>query len=125
MAHKGRATSDVTFNPDDPPEAYTNPTIQPRIAKYTTVARQVRGPDFDPVRGPLGPETVIRIGEGWKHGRYFVGDSLLVPRDVPTLSQVRSRDRATSSAPSIERRPSVTETLNATFQVISVLFVLH
>jgi hypothetical protein len=103
MPHKGRATSDVTFNPDDPPEAYTNPTIQPRIAKYTTVARQVRGPDFDPVREPLDPETVVRIGEGRKHGRYFIGDSLLVPRDVPTLSQVRSRDRATSSAPPIER----------------------
>jgi hypothetical protein len=125
MAHKGRATSDVTFNPDNPPEAYTNPTIQPRIAKYTTVARQVCGPDFDPVREPLDPETVVRIGEGRKHGRYFVGDSLMVPRDVPTLSKVRSRDRATSSAPPIERRPSVTETLNATFQVISVLFVLH
>jgi hypothetical protein len=63
MAHKGRATSDVTFNPDDPPEAYTNPTIQPLIAKYTTVARQVRGPDFDPVREPLHPETVVRIGQ--------------------------------------------------------------
>jgi hypothetical protein len=125
MAHKGRATSDVTFNPDNPPEAYTNPIIQPRIAKYTTVARQVRGLDFDPVREPLDPETVVRIGEGRKHGRYFVGDSLLVPRDVPTLSQVRSRDRATSSAPPIERQPSVIETLNAIFQVVSVLSVLH
>jgi hypothetical protein len=94
MAHKGRATSDVTFNPDDPPEAYNNPTIQPRIAKYTTVARQVRGPDFDPVREPLDSEIVVMIGEGRKHGRYFVGDSLLVSRDVPTLSQIRSRVRA-------------------------------
>jgi hypothetical protein len=75
MAHKGRAMSDVTFNPDDPPEAYTNPTIQPRITKYTTVARQVRRPNFDPVREHLDPETVVRIGEGGKHGRYFVGDS--------------------------------------------------
>jgi hypothetical protein len=61
MAHKGRAMSDVTFNPDNPPEAYTNPTIQPRIAKYTTVARQVRGPDFDPVREPLDLETVVSL----------------------------------------------------------------
>jgi hypothetical protein len=104
---------------------YTNPTIQPRIVKYTTVARQVRGPDFDPVREPLDPESVVRIGESRKHGRYFVGNSLLVPRDVSTLSQVRCRDRVTSSAPPIERRPNVTETLHATFQVISVLSVLH
>jgi hypothetical protein len=45
MTHKGRAMSDVTFNPEslttpdvtfnpnDPPEAYNNPTIQPRITK--------------------------------------------------------------------------------------------
>ena len=49
MAHKGKATSDVTFNVDDPPEAYSNPTIQPRITNYVTTAREVRGPDFDPV----------------------------------------------------------------------------
>jgi hypothetical protein len=89
------------------------------------MARKVHGPDFDPVREPLDPEIVVKIGEGRKHGQYFVGDSLLVPRDVPTLSQVRSRDRATSSAPPIERRPSITETFQATFQVISVLSVLH
>jgi hypothetical protein len=26
MAHKGKATSDITYNPDDGPEAYSNPT---------------------------------------------------------------------------------------------------
>jgi hypothetical protein len=27
MAHKGKATSDVTYNPDDGPEAYNNPAV--------------------------------------------------------------------------------------------------
>jgi hypothetical protein len=30
MTHKGKATSDV-YNPDDPPEAYTNRTVYNRI----------------------------------------------------------------------------------------------
>jgi hypothetical protein len=32
MAHKGKATSDVTYNPDDGPEAYSNPVVY----HYTT-----------------------------------------------------------------------------------------
>jgi hypothetical protein len=30
LAHKGKATaSETTYNPDDPPEAYSNPSIHP------------------------------------------------------------------------------------------------
>jgi hypothetical protein len=90
MAHKGKVTYDVTFNLDDLPEAYTNTTIQPRVTKHTTMAWEVCGSNFDSVREPLDLETIIRIGEGRKHGRYFVADCLLVPCDVPTLSQVQS-----------------------------------
>jgi hypothetical protein len=37
MAHKGKATSDVTYNLDDGPEAYTNPAVHSRLSEYTTV----------------------------------------------------------------------------------------
>jgi hypothetical protein len=66
---KAKAKADVTFNVDDPPEAYINPTIQSRITRYVTPAREVRGPDFDPVREPLDEESVMRSGEGKMHGR--------------------------------------------------------
>jgi len=33
MAHKGRATSDVSYNPADPPEAYSNPSVHTRITE--------------------------------------------------------------------------------------------
>ena len=31
LARKGKATSNVTYNPDDPPSAYSNPTVDGRI----------------------------------------------------------------------------------------------
>ena len=31
MAHKGKATSDVSFSQTDPPEAYSNPSVHTRI----------------------------------------------------------------------------------------------
>jgi hypothetical protein len=125
IAHKGKAKADVTFHMDDSPEAYSNQTIQSCITRYVTTTREVHGPDIDPVTEPLDGESVVRSGEGRMHGRYHVGDSLLVPSAVPTLAAVRSRDRGTSSAPPIHRRPTAMQTLNEQFQVISVVFVVH
>jgi hypothetical protein len=50
MAHKGKATSYVTYNPDDGPKAYSNPAIYSRLSEYTAMARRsmrqitIRGP---------------------------------------------------------------------------------
>jgi hypothetical protein len=38
MAHKGKTTSDVTYNPDDEPEAYSNPAVYSRLSEYTAMA---------------------------------------------------------------------------------------
>jgi hypothetical protein len=48
MAHKGKATFDVSYNPEDPPEAYNNPTVYTRINKYTSVTRSLHGDNYDP-----------------------------------------------------------------------------
>jgi len=45
LARKGKATSNVTYNPDDPPSAYSNPSVHSRIQAYTEMGRQVHGPD--------------------------------------------------------------------------------
>jgi hypothetical protein len=47
MAHKGKAMFDVTYNPDDVPEAYSNPAIYIRLSEYTAMAHEVHGPDYD------------------------------------------------------------------------------
>jgi hypothetical protein len=48
MTHKGKTTSDVSYNPDDPPEAYTNPTVYDRINEYRSATRSIHGNDYNP-----------------------------------------------------------------------------
>jgi hypothetical protein len=48
MAHKGKATSDVSYYSEDPPEAYNNPSVYTRINEYTLAARALHGDDYDP-----------------------------------------------------------------------------
>jgi hypothetical protein len=50
MVHKGKATSDITYNLDDEPKAYSNPAVYNRLHEYTAMAQDVHGPDY--VRGP-------------------------------------------------------------------------
>ena len=47
LARKGKATSNVTYNPDDPPSVCNNPSVHSRIQAYTEMGRQVHGPDWD------------------------------------------------------------------------------
>jgi hypothetical protein len=47
MAHKGKATSNIDFNPEDPPEVYSNTTIHSCLSEYTSMAREVHGPEYD------------------------------------------------------------------------------
>ncbi|RLN39756.1 uncharacterized protein C2845_PM01G19520 [Panicum miliaceum] len=106
MACKGKATSNVTYNPDDPPSAYNNPFIH-SLQAYIEMGRQVHGPDWDPTTQPLDGEFIIRVGGGKKHGRYYIGDGLLDTASTPTLSQVRAR--STSSSPAIRPRLSTSQ----------------
>ena len=43
MAHKGKATSDVHYNPEDPPEAYSNSSIHTRLTEYTAMQGRSMG----------------------------------------------------------------------------------
>ena len=86
LARKGKATSNVTYNPDDPPSAYSNPSVHSRIQAYTEMGRQVHGADWDPRTQPLDGEVIMRVGGGKKHGRYYIGDDLVDTASTPTLS---------------------------------------
>jgi hypothetical protein len=118
LSHKGRATSDVTFNPEDLPSAYSNQSIHNRLSDYTSMAREVNGPDFDPYTAPIDAEVVMRVGGGKKHGRYYIADSSINPATTPNLSQIRAR--STSSSLAICSRPDSTDVRMAALKVISV-----
>jgi hypothetical protein len=70
MAHKGKATSDVTYNLDDGPEAYANPTVYSCLHDYTAMAQEVHGPEYDPSTEQIDPVVLMRVGGGKRHGRY-------------------------------------------------------
>jgi hypothetical protein len=68
MAHKGKATSDVTYNPDDGPEAYNNPAVYNCLHDYTAMAQEVHGPEYDPRTKQIDPDVLMRVGGGKRHG---------------------------------------------------------
>ncbi|TVU17464.1 hypothetical protein EJB05_33502, partial [Eragrostis curvula] len=104
LSHKGKATSDVQYNPEDHPSAYSNPTAYRSLSSYSEVAKEVHGPDIDPSTHDVDGEVVMRVGGGKKHGRYYLGDSTLDMASTPTLSQIRAR--RTSDGPTIRSRPT-------------------
>ena len=122
MSHKGKATSAVSYNPEDPPEAYTNPSVHTRISEYTSAARSVHGPQYDPSTQDFDAEIVMRVGGGKKHGRYWLGDGIIDSTSTPSLSQIRAR--STSEGPAIWPRPSASQQRVDALEVIPVLLVV-
>jgi hypothetical protein len=48
LAHKGKVTApDLTYNPEDPPEAYTNTSVHSKLSEYSSVAHTRHGEEFD------------------------------------------------------------------------------
>ena len=86
LAHKGKAMSDVDYNPKDGPEAYNNATVHNRLSEYTSMAREVHGPEYDPSIEDLDGEVVMRVGGGKKHGWYWIDDGLIDSAATPSLS---------------------------------------
>jgi hypothetical protein len=74
MAHKGKATSDVTYNSEDGPEAYNNPTVHIRLSEYTAMAKEVYGPEYDARTEDIDRDVLMRVGERKMHGWYWIAD---------------------------------------------------
>ena len=106
LAHKGKATSDITYNPKDLPSAYSNESVHSRLDGYTSMARVVYGPKYDPSAHGLDEEVVMRAGGDKKHGRFWIGDGTINTASTPTLSQIRAQ--STRSSPAIRPRPDST-----------------
>jgi hypothetical protein len=97
MAHKGNATApDVTYNPADGPEAYSNASVYIKLSEYTSVARERHGEDFDLATKPLNTDLLMRLGGGNQHGRYWMADSTVDSASVPNLAKIRARSTSSS-----------------------------
>jgi hypothetical protein len=99
MTHKGKVTSNITYNPDDGPEAYNNPAvIYSRLSEYTAMAHEVHGLDYDPRTEDIDGDVLMRVGGGKRHGRYWIANEAIDSSSTPTLSQVRARSTSSSLA---------------------------
>ncbi|TVU17445.1 hypothetical protein EJB05_33483, partial [Eragrostis curvula] len=85
LSHKGKATANIQYNPDDPPKAYSNPSVHSRLSSYSEVAKEVHGTDFNPRSHDLDGEVVMRAGGGKRHGRFYPGDSVIDTASTPLL----------------------------------------
>jgi hypothetical protein len=81
--HKGKATSSVTYNPDDGPEAYSNPAVYNHLSEYTTMAQEVHGPDYNLRTEDIDRDVLMRVGGDKRHGRYWIADGQSTRRPFP------------------------------------------
>jgi hypothetical protein len=125
MSHKGKATSDVSYNPEDSPKAYTNVSVHTRLSEYTSAVRSVHGPEHDPSTQDLDPELVMRLGGGRKHGQLCMGDDIFDTASTPSLSEIEAWAWSTSASVPIRPRHSPAQHRVDALEVIHVLFVMH
>jgi hypothetical protein len=85
MAHKGKATSDITYNPEYGPEAYNNPTIHSRLSDYTAMAKEVHGLDYDSRTEDIDRDVLMRVRGGKRHERYWIVGGAIDSSSTPTL----------------------------------------
>jgi hypothetical protein len=116
----GPAKSNIVYNPDAGPEVYTNPSVPTRLTSYTEAVRSVHGPDYDPrTEEHLDPELVMRVGEGKKHVRFWLGDGVLSTASTPPLNHLRAA--CTSSSVPISQRPTAVTALQVSIPVSFII----
>jgi hypothetical protein len=94
MAHKGKATSDVTYNPNDGPEAYSDPAVYSCLHDYTAMAQEVHGPDYDPRTEEINPDVLMRVGGARDMGGTGLPMGQLTRRPLPLYLRCEQGVRA-------------------------------
>ena len=123
LAHMGPAKSNIEYNPDAGLEAYTNSSVHTRLSSYTEASRLVHGSDYDPrTEERLDPELVMRIGQGKKHGWFYMGDDILKTGCTPPLNRLRAA--STSSSVPIRQQPSSVAALQVSI-LVSFVILCH
>jgi hypothetical protein len=66
------------------------------VGKYTELAKEKYGPNFDVIREPFDPDVVYKARCGKKHGHHFLADGYI--DSWVSASQSRSRSSATEDS---------------------------
>jgi hypothetical protein len=68
---QGKGDADVTYNPEDGPEVYSNPVVYSGLSEYTAMAQEVYGLDYDLRTEDIDGDVLMWFGGGKRHGRYW------------------------------------------------------
>jgi hypothetical protein len=63
------------------------------------VARSIHGNDYNPSSQDFDLEVFLSIGEGKKHGRYYLGDDIIDATSTPSLSPRSEHGARTQAFP--------------------------
>jgi hypothetical protein len=77
---------DVTYNSEDGPNMYNNPTVERRLSEYTTMAKEVHGQYYDPWTEDIDEDVIMRVGVDKRHERCWIADRAIDSSSTPTLS---------------------------------------
>jgi hypothetical protein len=125
MSHKGKATSDVSFNPEDPLEVYTSESAYKKVTEYHEVARAMYGPNYDPTTDNIDARLVMCLGKRKQHGCYWMANSVIDSATTPTLSQIRAQTTSGSGLLLIRERSAYGQARVEALQVSFGLLVVH
>jgi hypothetical protein len=81
----GPVKSGVVFNPDAPAQAYSDTTVHAKVRDYVEAVRLLHGPDYNVSTEPLDIETIVRLGDGRKHGRLWIANGADSSSSAPSL----------------------------------------
>jgi len=125
MSHKVKATSDVSFNPEDPPEAYTSESAYKKDTENHKAARAMYGLDYDPTADNIDACLVMCLGKGKQHGRYWMANNVIDSTTTPTVSQIRAQTTSGSGLPLIRERPAYGQARVEALHVSFCLLIVH
>jgi hypothetical protein len=115
----GKATADIEYDPDAPIQAYTNSSIHTHLSSYMEATKSIHGPGYDPrTEERLDPQLMMRVGQGKKHGRFWISDGVLDTASTP-LHQLRAS--STSSSVPIRQRPTTVSALQVSIPISFVV----
>jgi hypothetical protein len=123
MAHKGKATSYITYNPEDRLKAYNNPTVHNCLSEYTAMAKEVYGLDYDPRTEDIDEDVFMRVGGGKRLGQYWIVNGAIDRPPLPLYLRCEQEAQAQAQPYNLDMTTHINEYNNSRLLLIYSSFI--